>query len=454
MANVRFNLKNPTDSRSLIMLIFSFDFFIQTSDGKRKYQFLKYSTRRSIDVGYWDAEKQRPVDGKAYDYSTRMELASLSTHLDSLKSTVEAVYHRLLVTKSSVTPATLKNEVNKELGVKVRKATQGTNHALNDRVPVDARTFLCAFIEYYTPVVQNIRPHTKIGYTTTLNTIRRFETQTGNVLGFDHINIDFYDDFVRWMKDEGKAPNTIGKHVKNIKVFMDHANERGLTNNKAHKQKRFKTLRDDDTFAIYLNEEELAALLKLDLSQHPKLDRVRDIFLIGCYTGLRYGDLKQLHPDNIYSAKVKGQEIKVLRITTQKTQERVDIPLLFPGIKKILTKYKNVLPRVISPQDSNRWIKDVGEMAEINSLVRVTEHRGHLRSDKSYKKFELITIHTARRSFATNMYLKGVPTISIMKMTGHRTERAFLRYIKISPEENAKRVAQYLLEKFPLAIAL
>jgi integrase len=91
----------------------------------------------------------------------------------------------------------------------------------------------------------------------------------------------------------------------------------------------------------------------------------------------------------------------------------------------------------------NKYLKDIGKDAKINNLESTSITKGGMRVDKTYKKYELITVHTARRSFATNMFLNDVPTISIMKITGHKTEKNFLKYIRISPEENAKKLAEH-----------
>ncbi|HDZ40887.1 MAG TPA: hypothetical protein ENH59_04320 [Bacteroidetes bacterium] len=85
-----------------------------------------------------------------------------------------------------------------------------------------------------------------------------------------------------------------------------------------------------------------------------------------------------------------------------------------------------------------RWIQSGGSLSK---TIRKT--KGGLRVDRKYKKHELITVHTARRSFATNMYMADVPTISIMKITGHRTEKSFLKYIRISQEDNANKLMNH-----------
>jgi integrase len=160
------------------------------------------------------------------------------------------------------------------------------------------------------------------------------------------------------------------------------------------------------------------------------------LFVIGCYTGLRYSDLAQLREENLIDNKTK------VKIKTEKTGEVVIIPL-HRYIKEILVKYNGMLPPVISNQKMNDYLKELGEKAKIDNDVLITSTRGGTKHEESFKKYDLITSHTARRSFATNAYLNNVPTLSIMKITGHRTEKAFMLYIKMSQEDNANKLLNH-----------
>ena len=112
-------------------------------------------------------------------------------------------------------------------------------------------------------------------------------------------------------------------------------------------------------------------------------------------------------------------------------------------VKEILRKYEGIPPSAISNQKMNEYLKELGEAAAIKDDIVIASTKGGKRHIETYKKFELITTHTARRSFATNAYLQNVPTISIMKITGHRTEKSFLKYIKISQEDNANKLVNH-----------
>ncbi len=230
--------------------------------------------------------------------------------------------------------------------------------------------------------------------------------------------MDFYEDFLNYLMNVKElAKNTIGTIFKNIKVFMNYANDKGYTTNQGHRHRKFKSI-EETSETIYLTESELETLYNLNLSDKPKLDRVRDLFIIGCYTGLRFSDLSQITPDKFTNNGTR------LKIKTIKTGETVIIPL-HRTIRAILQKYDNKLPRVISNQKFNEYLKDIGktEEAKLTETVLINQTKGGLRYESKFEKWQLVTVHTARRSFATNMYLAGVPSISIMKITGHKTER-------------------------------
>lgn len=285
-------------------------------------------------------------------------------------------------------------------------------------------------------------------YTTCFNYLKDFAAKKNRTIDFIDIDLEFYDDFVEFLstrekirtlkdgklkKEIGLSTNTIGKQIAILKAFMNAANEEGHTTNTNHRKKRFKTL-TEETEAIYLTEQDLQNLYELDLTNNPKLDRVRDVFLLGAWTGCRFSDLDQIHPRNI-----NGQMIKIKQY---KTDHKVTIPL-YPVVISILKKYGNDLPRVLTNQKMNKYLKDLGQLAGLNEPFHKKMTIGGKRVTKKFKKWELLCTHTARRSFATNLYLDGFPAISIMKITGHETEKAFLKYIKVTPDEHANKLLEH-----------
>jgi integrase len=184
-----------------------------------------------------------------------------------------------------------------------------------------------------------------------------------------------------------------------------------------------------------LSKQELQALNELDLTDNPRLDKVRDLFLVGCWTGLRFSDFS-----NIQAKNIKGGFIT---IKTQKTGKEVVIPI-HEVVLNILDKYKdkteNSLPPSISNQKMNEYLKEIAEKAEFKETVSKTFTKAGKTVTINKSKFDLVSCHTARRSFATNMYLDSVPSITIMAITGHTTESSFMKYIRITPQEHAEQL--------------
>ena len=143
-----------------------------------------------------------------------------------------------------------------------------------------------------------------------------------------------------------------------------------------------------------------------------------------------------------------------IKVKTIKTGETVVIPIHWT-LKAILQKYAHTakgLPRPFSNQKMNDYLKDVGEAVKINDKILHTHTKGGLKVQAITLKHKLMTTHTARRSFATNLFLSGFPAISIMKITGHKTEKSFMKYIKISQEENAKLLQLHWNKKVKLKV--
>jgi len=250
-------------------------------------------------------------------------------------------------------------------------------------------------------------------------------------IDFNDINLDLYNDFVTYFTKKNYSINTIGRHIKELKVIMRVARDEGYHNNSEIEKRKFYavTAKVDN---IYLTESELAAMYALDLSGKPNWDAARDVFLMGCYTAQRYSDYSIIEEQNIRKLS-KGET--VIDLKQLKTGSRVIVPAR-KEVLEILAKYENKLPKTYE-QKVNKYIKEVAKLAGITEPVEVEQMENGRLVKKVVPKNELVETHTARRSGATNMYLAGIPAISIMKITGHKTEREFMKYIKASEEETA-----------------
>lgn len=239
---------------------------------------------------------------------------------------------------------------------------------------------------------------------------------------FSEIDYKFFIGYTKWMTDvKGYRPNMQGSQVKHLKAVMNEAYKRKL-----HTNLEFKSFikPSEEVDNVYLSLEEYDRLYELKLSGTKEL--VRDLFLIGCYTAMRVSDYSRLMPEDIRGG--------LIYLEQKKTKDKVVVPA-HKRVLEIIEKYGGA-PK-ISEQKLNLHIKEICRMAGITELIRVKKNGVYLYKEKC----QLVTSHTARRSAATNMALNGTPLRDIMQITGHKSEGNLLRYIKITNEQNARRLA-------------
>lgn len=289
-----------------------------------------------------------------------------------------------------------------------------------------------------------IKPRTIQHYNTTLSKVKSFEEFKGIKLRISDIDLKFHNSFIEYLdKQQNLNPNTIGGYVDDIKLMINNADRKGIEINKEVKLNEFYTP-SNKTKDIYLKEEEINKIFnhKFDLDY---LDNARDWFIIGLQTGLRISDFLKLSNKNLVDGFIEKNTLKT------------DFPVIIPiheQVQFILDKRNGKFPREISDQKFNDYIKKVCEEVGIDEEVegaRMDEITIKKDGKKEiifrkktgiYKKYELVSSHICRRSFATNLYGK-IDTLTIMKITGHKTEAQFLNYIKITPKEYAEKLKAY-----------
>jgi site-specific recombinase XerD len=267
-------------------------------------------------------------------------------------------------------------------------------------------------------------------YSATLKKFNEFEQHIKCRLTFTMIDNSFLDEFKRFMYNhEQSSNNTIGGKVKHLKSFLNWAYSNGLTNNA--KFKNFKKPTNDTTI-VTLTKEQLDIIYYLDLKAIPRLDRARDLFILGCSTGLRYSDYS-----SVKLANVKGD---FLVISTEKTDIQVRIPLNDYS-RSIINKYPNGLP-TLSNVNLNKYLKEVGIKAKFFEEHEVTTYRGGRKEKFFQPLYQLLTSHCARRTFATQSLARGMMMHDVMRVTGHKDVRSFMRYVHIAEPRLQKEVSK------------
>jgi len=401
----------------------------------------------------WDKKLQKPIPAKKIPYKLKSHTANntaINTLIDRMILYVSEVLEFARVSEIEITNDFLQEQLDVKIGKRVKKK--------------QVEVTLCGF---YEDIIVNMKDGSLLtkgshynndtinSHQRTLLLMREFDLIKRRKTKFDDIDNIWYDNFVQFLtfeyddaendfSKEDYTPATIGKHIKNLKMILALAVSKKVSQNREYEQRYFIKPKGN-SFAVYLNEDEIKSIYNVKLEgENASLDKYRDLFLIGCYTALRISDYTKIKPENF---KETAKKTPVFDIQTIKTKTRVQIPLLYEEMHTIAKKYDYKFPQ-ISTQKLNDAIKIIAEMAGITEVVAYKHTKGGKTIDISEPKCNLVSSHTGRRSAATNLYnIYGLPELSIMQITGHTTSENFRRYIKISGEENADKVAKQVNDK-------
>lgn len=306
---------------------------------------------------------------------------------------------------------------------------------LKPKVPI----YLTDYFDYYIELLITNR-NTKKKLVTTQNKILKYESGIINrkVLIEEIDNLEL-NNFKKHLTELSYNQNTILVDFTNIKTICKHAKTALSVNEEIFNW----SLKKEKTTIVYLNFDEIEQITKLeDLPNY--LDNARDWLVISCYTGQRVSDFMTFNKSFIRNEKdSKGNSIKLVEFTQKKTKQNIALPL-HPEVIKILNKRNGEFPRQISDVKYNSYIKIIVEKAGITEEIIGSKIDGSInrKVKKAYPKYELITSHIGRRSFATNFY-GIIPTPLIMSATGHMSEKMFLNYIGKSQTDRAKSLSKY-----------
>lgn len=265
-----------------------------------------------------------------------------------------------------------------------------------------------------------------------------FQEFSGIIVDFNAFDYHFYQEWTDYLAYHaplknggvGMNNNTIGKLVKNLKAFLNDRMRRNRI--KPIDLTAFKVIQEEVDH-IYLTADEIQAIAAVGCKEDEELERVKDFFVIGCLTGLRFSDISRIRPEYLDN---EG----FLNIRQKKTSGRIVIPLR-KQVKEVLAKYGGQAPDIDS-FTFNKRIKELGDGAGLHQKVEIEHKRGTIKEAQLLEKYKLISSHTCRRSFCTNAYLDGIDVQLIMKISGHRSEKAFRRYLKISNYEAAQKLKE------------
>ncbi|WP_436487428.1 tyrosine-type recombinase/integrase [Chitinophaga sp. ARDCPP14] len=376
---------------------------------------LVYSTELSVKPKHWSTKAH-----EVRNIIQELNRDTINSHLKNLKAETIRVYATAVEKRETVT----KELIKEKLDDFTRRNDQPEKHFWG---------FLESFIKNsdkrFSKNGKLISKRTIQKYNVFSGLLKDFEKASRRHIDFYNIDIEFYNDLKEYLTQVKQMKvNTIGGHIATLKMILSEAATAGIANINTERIKRSFKVITENTTAVYLPENELQNIAAFDLKDNQRLIRARDLFLIGCYTGLRVSDFMNIQPHNI-----KGEFIELFQT---KTGGKVIIPI-HATVKEILKKYGGNTPARMSDQKLNEYIKELCQLVKLTEKIEIQVTKAGIRTTEVFEKWQLITNHTARRSFATNMYKMGIPAQTIMKITGHIKEAVFLKYIKLSEQEHA-----------------
>ena len=390
---------------------------------------IEFTTGYRIDAAKWDADKQRVKNGCSN--KLKQSASEINASLLEYYTEIHSIFKRFEVEDIMPTPEQIKEAFNA-----LHKPVSEEHKPKKEALP-------CDFFQVFDDFVEDCGRQNNW----TDSTFEKFAAVKNHLTNFrEGLTFEFFDerglnDYVGYLRDVKEMRNTtIGKQLSFLKWFLRWAFKKGVHQNNAYDSYKPK-LKSTQKKIIFLTWDELNRFREFKIpSNKQALERVRDVFLFQCFTGLRYSDVSNLRRSDI-----KGDHIEV---TTVKTSDSLIIELNNHS-KAILDKYKDVafeddkvLP-VITNQKMNDYLKELAELVGIDERVRQTYYRGNERIDEVTPKYALLGTHAGRRTFICNALALGIPPQVVMKWTGHSDYKAMKPYIDIADDIKANAMSKF-----------
>ena len=433
---LNYNLKDKSSEYSLVYIIGYLD--------KR----FKVSTQQKVYSNAWDTKSQRCIISTAFPDKINRLSKKINKFLDGLDKAIDEDFEKYPPRFDESNWYFGKADKFKEILQSIIERLINGVKAEEEKMSITPLEF---FSNYVNTMHNRIDPHSKkfisertiVHHRTVLHRITEYFEANRLKNDFSVFDSAFENKFTVWaFKYKGYHANTVPATMSVLKVWLNAAVESGISISNDFKSYKSKSAEVDN---IYLTEAEIERIYELNIpllkakgliDSKSSIEETRDLFIIGCWTGLRQSDLNRLNQA------LFDVEAETITIITEKTSEKVILPM-HKFIKAIYQKYNGMFPKMCHKANFNKHLKELGRLAHIDDEVIIKENVAGKVTSTKYKKYQLIKSHTARRSFATNLYLKGAPTISIMKLTGHTTEANFTKYIKVTRQENAELLRSY-----------
>ena len=378
----------------------TFEFFLPESGtlkninlklrNKQGTEIFSFRTQLKISDKDWDKEKQRPKN----IYLKKCK--KLNAKLDKIKKEVSGYIRNQQLKNKQPT----KREISKE----IKKI------CLEETVEL-SRTSLLYFTQWYIDYKEElICNSTYKRYKVFFRLLERFEGFICKKLNIEEVNSDFVRDFLVFGKAEEYSENTIYRTIHFVKTILNFAERKGVRTCVRELEIRRERQKRE---VVTLTENEIS---KIQQTEVPKeLQPAKDWLLISCYTGQRFSDFMNF---DYHKLQCIGEKM-CLSFIQKKTKKDILLPL-HPDVLNTVERNGNGFPKLLDIQHYNTYIKEIARLADLNVLVKARKRFGFRSKLVEAEKWEFLSSHIGRRSFATNFYGK-IPTPLLMEATGHST---------------------------------
>ena len=388
---------------------------------------VKISTNCSVSPKYWQDRKQRVKVTLEFEGANE-----INDKLDELESVMESLLKKYRDENYFPSPSVIKSQVLNQNLVPIKSKKSKTLWDHFEDFIVDKRKSSSDVRDYN----NSLRKHLKkvesimgssLSFVMISNENGEFNQEWMNYLSFEALNSE---------GEPGLMPNTIGKQNKNLKAFFNWCFDRNII--KKFSLKLYPTI-VEDVDKIYLTEEDLTKIESLKLTDSNQII-VRDLFLVGCETALRFSDFRGISEHDF-----RNGELHIIPKKTKKAGVKKIIIPLSERFKKIVDSYNGRLPQYDQNllTKFNKTIREICKNAGLNDEIKFYREVAGKSILVVKKKFDEVSSHTCRRTFCTLKFLKGMPAQAIMKFSGHKTERNFLKYLKLDAELTASKYRDF-----------
>ena len=395
MINTTFVLKEPKSSSETII------YLVIRWDGLQ----MKISTKQKVSPKFWNKERL-----KVKEVASKTNHQLINIELIEIEKVAYAMFKSFTETfKRKPNTEELKNLIEQEYFQKNPQFKK-----------VEQKTILDYFDDYIETIKSTTAYTTVQKYKQAKDNFKDFQKDKKRIYNTEMIDLKFRNEYVEYLIETKKyAPTTVYRKMKFLRTVLYFIENLGIPVNPFLHNSRFLT-KDVEVDNIALSEKEIDELERLNLSTNKRLEQVRDLFLVACYTGQRFSDLNKINQSNII-------DDEYISIRQQKTNEQLTLPLL-KVVKTILVKYSYRLPK-ISNVKFNEYIKEVAKLCETLNK----QYNGGIKKSR----YQMFSSHTARRTFVKLNYGKEVDLDTLKLGTGHKQTKTLQTYIKMNDKQKA-----------------